>query len=79
MEIEEFTQRIKDRQTEIKELGYSSIRPILDIKTKKHVCLVSWDRLDKISQIKNSLTYVHKDFNENDRFNIDVVMEFVND
>lgn len=77
MEIEEFIQRTKDRLAEIEESGYSSIRTVSDTKTKKHVCLVSWDKLDEIAQIENSLTHGHRDFKEYDRYNVDVVFELM--
>ena len=77
MEIEEFIERTKDRLTEIQESGYSSIRTVSNTKTKKHVCLVSWDELDEIAHIENSITHGHRDFKENDRDNIDVIMGLI--
>lgn len=77
MEIEEFVERIKKRQAEIQEHGRSNITPGHDTKTKKHVCLVSWDDLDKVSLAENSVTHGTRDFKQNDRDNIDVIMGLI--
>lgn len=79
MEKEEFIQRIKDRQAEIMEYGNSEIRPTQDREKMKHVCLVSWDDLDEISIIENFLTQGKKDYKENDRMNVNMVMELMQD
>lgn len=69
MEKEEFIQRIKNYQTELKKCGYSKIKPTQDEEKMKHVCLVSWKELDEISQIENSLTHGNKDYKDSDRAN----------
>lgn len=38
-----------------------------------HVCLVSWDELDEISEMENSLTHDNADYKENDRRNVDLI------
>ncbi len=43
----------------------------------KQVCLVSWDDLDEISEIDNSLTNSNKNYKEYDRMVVDIVMEFI--
>ena len=40
-----------------------------------HVCLVSWDELDEISGMENSLTHDNADYKENDRRNVDLIAE----
>lgn len=77
MEIEEFIERLKKQQAEIQDQGKSEITPRQDSEARKHVCLVSWDKLDDVSQAENSVTHGHRNFKQNDRDNIDVVMEFV--
>lgn len=77
MEIEEFTERLKKQQAEIQENGSSDIKPRQDTEAKKHVCLVSWDKLDEVSQAENSITHGNKDYKQNDRDNVDVVMELM--
>lgn len=74
MEIEEFTERLKKQQAEIQEKGSSDIKPRQDEEARKHVCLVSWDNLDKVSLAENSVTHGTRDFKQNDRDNIDVIM-----
>lgn len=78
MDIAEFIERLKKQQAEIQEYGRSTITPRQDIKTKKHVCLVSWDKLDEISQAENSITHGHRDYKQADRDNIDVIMKLIN-
>lgn len=75
MKTEEFIQRIKKRQEEINKSGKSKLKTTKNEKDRRHVCLVSWDELDEISQIENSLTNGNKDYKENDRINVDMVME----
>ena len=77
MGIEEFIERLKKQQAEIQDQGKSEITPRQDSEARKHVCLVSWDKLDDVSQAENSVTHGHRNFKQNDRDNIDVVMEFV--
>lgn len=77
MEIEEFTEHLKKQQAEIQEYGHSSITPRQDTKTKKHVCLVSWDKLDDVSHAENSITHGNKDYKQNDRNNIDTIMGLI--
>lgn len=74
MEIEEFVERLKKQQAQTLEPGES---PRQDIKAKKHVCLVSWDKLDDVSQAENSITHGNRNFKQNDRDNIDVIMELM--
>lgn len=74
MEREEFIQRVKERQDEIRKFGNSKIKTTKNEKELKHVCLVNWDELDEISKIENSLTHGNKDYKENDRKNVDMVM-----
>lgn len=77
MGIEEFIERLKKQQAEIQEQGKSGITPRQAPEARKHVCLVSWDKLDDISQAENSVTHGHRDFKQNDRDNIDVIMELI--
>lgn len=74
MEIEEFVDRLKKKQAGTLEPGES---PRQDTKAKKHVCLVSWDKLDDVSQAENSITHGNKDYKQNDRDNIDVIMGLI--
>lgn len=67
MEIDEFIERLKKQQA-----GFG-IKPRQDEETRKHVCLVSWDDLDKVSQAENSITHGNKDYKQNDRDNVDVI------
>ena len=78
MEKEEFVQRIKSRQSELRESGSSKIKITKDTKTLKHVCLVEWDELDEISRIENSLTNASRNYKDSDRMNIDMVTELIN-
>ena len=78
MEMEEFIARLKKQQAEIQENGSSGITPRQDTEARKHVCLVSWDKLDEISQTENSITHGNRDFKQNDRDNIDTIMELIN-
>ena len=78
MEAAEFIERLKKQQAEIQEHGSSAIKkPGLDTIARKHVCLVSWDKLDEVSQIENSITHGDKNYKQNDRDNIDVIMELI--
>ena len=77
MEIDEFVERLKKQQAEIQEHGSSDITPRQDTEDKKHVCLVSWDKLDKISQAEFSVTHVNRDFKKNDMGNIDTIMGLI--
>ena len=74
---EEFVQRIKTRQNELREYGSSSIKVTKDSKKMTHVCLVDWDELDEISEIENALTQGHKNYKDSDRMNVDMVMELL--
>ena len=71
MEINEFVERLKKQQA-----GFS-IKPRQDEEARKHVCLVSWDDLDKVSQAENSVTHGHRDFKQNDKDNIDTIMGLI--
>ena len=73
MEREEFLQRINKRLEEIKEHGSSSVKMTKDMEKRTHVCLVSWDELDEISDMENSLTHDNADYKENDRRNVDLI------
>ncbi len=77
MDKEEFIQRIKARQSEIRESGSSKIKTTKDTKNLKHVCLVDWDALDEISRIENSLTNAGKNYKDSDRMNIDMVTQLI--
>ena len=77
MSREEFIDRIKARQNEIREHGQSKMKTTKDIKALKHVCLVDWDELDEISQTENSITNGNRDYKENDRINVDMVGELI--
>ena len=77
MELEEFAQRLKDWQAEIKEYGSSKIKPRQDTEKMKHVCLVNWVGLDEVSRIENSFTHGNKDYKDNDRNNVDIIMELI--
>ena len=77
MEIDEFIERLKKQQTEIQEHGKSDIKPRQDTEAKKHVCLVSWDKLDDVSKAENSVTHGNRDFKKNDRDNIDTIMKLM--
>ena len=69
MDKEEFIQRLKARQA----------KPNQDAQSLKHACLVSWDELDEISRIENSFTHGHKNYKENDRKNVDMIMWLMRD
>ncbi len=75
MSMSEFIERLRKQQAEIQEKGSSGITPRQDQEAKKHVCLVKWDELDDISQTENSITHGHRDYKQNDRDNIDTIME----
>ena len=77
MSREEFIDRIKARQNEIREHGQSKMKTTKDTKAMKHVCLVDWDELDEISQTENSITNGNRDYKENDRINVDMVGELI--
>ncbi|MBQ6919533.1 MAG: hypothetical protein IJQ74_04325, partial [Synergistaceae bacterium] len=77
MEKEEFLQRVKKRVAEIREHGRSSVKMTKDMDKKLHVCLVGWDELDDISEMENALTHGNADYKENDRRNVDMVMELM--
>ena len=77
MEIDEFIERLKKQQTEIQEHGKSDIKPRQDTEAKKHVYLVSWDKLDDVSKAENSVTHGNRDFKKNDRDNIDTIMKLM--
>ncbi|MBR1657148.1 MAG: hypothetical protein IJ697_01610 [Synergistaceae bacterium] len=79
MDKNEFIQRVKDRQNEIRQFGKSSIKVTKDNKKLTHVCLVDWDELDEISRIENSLTHGNRDYKESDRMNVDMVAEIMRD
>lgn len=79
MEIGEFLERLKKQQEEIKECGHSDIKPRQDTKAMKHVCLVSWDKLDEIAELENSITHGNRDYKENDRDNVNMIMELMRD
>lgn len=74
MEIEEFIERLKKKQAGTLEPGET---PRQDSVERKHVCLVSWDKLDDVSQAENSITHGHRDYKQNDRDNIDVIMGLI--
>ena len=77
MDREEFRQRVKDYQNEIREYGKSSIKITKDKKALKHVCLVDWDELDEISRLENSITHGNRNYKDSDRQNVDMVMKLV--
>ena len=77
MSMEEFTQRVKDYQNEIREHGKSSIKITKDSKARRHVCLVDWDKLDEISRLENSITHGNRNYKDSDRQNIDMVMSLM--
>lgn len=78
METAEFIERLKKQQAEIQKHGSSSIKkPGLDTEARKHVCLVSWDKLDEVSEIENSIAHGNKNYKQNDRDNIDVIVELI--
>ena len=77
MDKEEFAQRVKDYQNEIRAHGKSSIKITKDTKALKHVCLVDWDELDEISRIENSITHGNRNYKDSDRKNVDMVMELM--
>lgn len=79
MEIGEFLERLKKQKEEIKECGHSDIKPRQDTKAMKHVCLVSWDKLDEIAELENSITHGSRDYKENDRDNVNMIMELMRD
>ena len=74
MDREEFRQRVKDYQNEIRAYGKSSIKLTKDSKALKHVCLVDWDELDEISRLENSITHGNRNYKDSDRHNVDMVM-----
>ena len=77
MELEEFSQRLKDWQVEIKKNGSSKIKPRQDTEKMKHVCLVNWDGLDEVSRIENSITHGNRNYKDSDRDNVDIIMELI--
>ena len=77
MDRDEFIQRVKDYQAEIREHGKSKLKVTKDMKAMKHVCLVDWDELDEISRAENSLTHGSKDYKEFDRGNVDMVTSII--
>ena len=77
MEHEEFIQRLEDQQAEIKKFGNSEIKPTHDMKSRKHACLVSWDELDEISRIENSVTHGNKNYKDLDRGSVDTIIELI--
>ena len=77
MSQEEFIERIKARQEEVREHGSSKIKVTKDTKSLKHVCLVGWDELDEISRIENSITHGSKDYKYSDRLNVDMIAELM--
>ena len=79
MEKDEFADRLKARQDEIREHGSSSIKATKDNKAMKHVCLVDWDELAEISRIESSITGINIDYMEFDRANVDTVINILED
>ena len=77
MSKDEFVQRVKERQYEIEKLGKSKIKTSKNEKERRHICLVSWEELDEISRIENSLTNGNKDYKGNDIINVDMVMKII--
>ena len=77
MDTEEFSQRVKARQDEIRGQGHSSIKITKDAETRRHVCLVDWDGLDEISRIENEITNGSRNYKDSDRKNVDMVMEIL--
>ena len=77
MSSEEFVRRIKEHQYEIKKFGKSKLKTSKNEQDRRHICLVSWDELDKISRIEISLTNGNKDYRGNARINVDMVMEII--
>ena len=77
MEKEDFINRVNAYQSEVEEYGKSKIKVTKDQKAMKHVCLVDWDELDKISSLENSITHGNKDYKESDRVNVNMVMELM--
>ena len=74
METAEFIERLKKQRAGMLAPDES---PRQDTKARKHVCLVSWNDLDKVSLAENSVTHGHRDFKQNDRDNIDVIMGLI--
>lgn len=77
MDFSEFIQRVKNWQKEINERGKSSIKITKDTQKRLHVCLTEWDELDKISRAENEITHGTRDYKENDRKNVDMVLELI--
>lgn len=77
MDKYEFAQRIHKQKEEILKFGSSKIKPREDAEQRKHLCLVSWDKLDYISRLENFLTHSNKDYKELDRENVDMVKELL--
>ncbi len=71
MDMAEFIERLEKQKAGTLDPGES---PRQDSEARKHVCLVSWDKLDGISQTENAVTHGHRDYKQNDRDNIDTVM-----
>ena len=70
MEIDEFVERLKKEDAEI-QTGQR------DTKTRKHVCLVSWNELDKISQADSSITHRKRDYKESNRTFVDIIIKIM--
>ena len=77
MEMPEFLQRVKAWKKETDEKGKSSIKLTKDTDKKTHVCLVEWDVLDEISRAENAITNGKRNYKENDRDNVDMVIELM--
>ena len=60
-----------------KTAGWLQHKTRQDEEARKHVCIVSWDKLDDVSQAENSVTHRKIDYKEADRYNINVIMEFM--
>ncbi len=67
MDIETFEKRAKDAQLS------GNKRISKDAEGKRHVCLVTWDELDEISDIENKLMGKNVNYKQKDRDNVLVI------
>ncbi|WP_029231068.1 hypothetical protein [Butyrivibrio sp. VCB2006] len=67
MDMETF----KKRASQAKE--NSKLRPSKDTEKKRHICLVTWEELDEISECESSLSGKEVDYKQKDRNNVLVI------
>lgn len=70
MSFEEFDQRCKQFVEEQNTTGKGKIRVGKDLKTRRHICLVSWDMLDALSEKELQATGRAVNYKQLDRNNV---------